>query len=785
MKSAILVLSATAALLAPSSGELLFSDTFNTADSASFDASSTAGRLTGSLSTTVVLRSWGAQEQINNNQLLIPAAGNSGVRFEYAAGPFGGANRFDWAAGATGAAILASGGFVVRFDWTPAGNTTPNWISFQVGTVNADSGNLTDDDYGILFRQNGNTERFDNTVNLGAGAAFNSPAAGVLRHAEITYRFTSFADGSMVTATSLVDGVQVASDSFTWDNNAGAMRMELGSNDAGNRVDNLRVSTIETMGFVMNLDGGSFLSSAPTGKAVGTLSAKFNDVSETALYTLVSGAGDTDNAKFQIVGNEIQVGAGFDFLNEPDASQYAIRVSGLGDVSGETGQQTFTLTLVADSDADDLPDFWELVFAPNLGVLDGKNGADADADNLSDLAEFTANPDALPAGLDPTNPDTDSDTLKDGAEIAGAGTRGPTNPTDADSDDDSLTDGQESNSGLFVDASDTGSDPNAPDTDADGYRDGFEVLRGGDPVKPGVTPMISPSVSFAVLTDDASSGISGTKTYTHALSGGGAATVNGVPLQNFSPTTTPPNFAWSTGAFTMTQVAAINNGDWLPAMGGVTGPGLLDLLGGFTYSGTGANSGASQTFTLSGLTPGQGYRLRLFIRLWDTEGSGRAADLSFTNGAQTDYAPLLEDRPAIVLGVPGAVHAAYAVEYSYVAAGTELVITSAVPPGSQVPNGSLHLYGLTNEIGGPPKLPVITAVSYDASVPKFSITFDSQPGVTYALDFSTTLASGLSLGDWSELSDSIASEGNTTTWDDSQLPNAGLKNAFYRLRILE
>lgn len=164
-------------------------------------------------------------------------------------------------------------------------------------------------------------------------------------------------------------------------------------------------------------------------------------------------------------------------------------------------------------------------------------------------------------GLDPTNPDSDSDTLKDGAEIVGAGARGATYPTDADSDDDALTDGQES-----------------------------------------------------------SSGIDGTKTHTHAISGGGAA--------------------------------AINNGDWVPSLGGVTGPGLLDLFGGFTYSGTGADSGASQTFTLSGLTPGQGYLLRLYVRLRDTEGSGRATDLSFTNGTQTDYVPLLEDRPAIMLGDP-------------------------------------------------------------------------------------------------------------------------------------
>ena len=225
-------------------GVVLFTDNFNTANTANFDAAPTTGRLSGTVAGEIVLRSWGAQEQIDNNQLLIPTGVDSGVRFENAAGPFGGGNRYNWAAGSAGSSILSAGGFTVSFDWAPPGNSSGNWISFQVGTANADSGNLTDDDYGILFRQNGSTERFDNSVNLGAGGTFVATAGGVLRHVEITYLFSSFADGATVNAVSRVDGIQVASDSFTWDSNGGEMRMELGNNDAGNRVDNLTISTI-------------------------------------------------------------------------------------------------------------------------------------------------------------------------------------------------------------------------------------------------------------------------------------------------------------------------------------------------------------------------------------------------------------------------------------------------------------------------------------------------------------------------------------------------------------
>ena len=237
----ILVLSA-----APfASAVVLFADNFNTANAPSFDAAPTAGRLSGTVAgTETVLRSWGAQQQIDNNQLLIPGGGDTGVRFENAAGPFGGANRYNWAVGSAGPAILSAGGFVVSFDWAPTGSASQDWISYQVGTVNNDSGNLVDDDYGILFRQNGNTERFDNGINLGAGGAFVPTAGGVLRRVEITYLFSSFADGATVNAISRVNGTQVASDTFTWDSNGGQMRMELGNNDPGNRIDNLTVSTV-------------------------------------------------------------------------------------------------------------------------------------------------------------------------------------------------------------------------------------------------------------------------------------------------------------------------------------------------------------------------------------------------------------------------------------------------------------------------------------------------------------------------------------------------------------
>jgi uncharacterized protein (TIGR03382 family) len=66
----------------------------------------------------------------------------------------------------------------------------------------------------------------------------------VVRRVEIACAFSSFADGSTVTATLKVDRIQVASGNFTWDGNGGAIRMKLRHNAANVSIDNLTISTI-------------------------------------------------------------------------------------------------------------------------------------------------------------------------------------------------------------------------------------------------------------------------------------------------------------------------------------------------------------------------------------------------------------------------------------------------------------------------------------------------------------------------------------------------------------
>ena len=86
----------------------------------------------------------------------------------------------------------------------------------------------------------------------------------------------------------------------------------------------------------------------PVGTAVGTLTTTDPDAGDTFTYTLVTGAGDTDNASFGIVGGQLVTAAVFDF--ETQAS-YSVRVR-TTDGGGLTFEKAFVITV---NDANDAP----------------------------------------------------------------------------------------------------------------------------------------------------------------------------------------------------------------------------------------------------------------------------------------------------------------------------------------------------------------------------------------------------------------------------------------------
>ncbi|WP_367871436.1 hypothetical protein [Luteolibacter sp. Populi] len=722
MKSYLPTLLAVAFAVPVVSAEtLLFSDNFDIGDAPNFDTSSQTGRRSGTLAADVFLRSAQFQHNITANQFKFGAPGRT--RFENAAG------WYNWASASSGPAILAAGGIRVSFDWIPLNTTTTNWISFDTGFQGSGAGEPgtrvvdVQTDYGFLFRNNGGTERWDNGTNRLAAGSFTPVATN--RHVVIDYGFPSFANGTtvkvrisvndVVLTGSTVGGVAVPYETFFWDNNDGTLHMELGANEGGHLIDNYSVSTIPAI-FDVTTDQTVFSSGlAPNGLVANLVGSTFGNGPEASTFALVAGDGDIDNARFKINGSRIEPNS--DFINDPNGAPYSIRVQATGTVSGGTQTKSLTLTLFNDDDLDGLLDDWELNFVENLtdlnglgdGTGSGAGSGDFDNDGVLDLEEYNYSKGPYP-DISPVLADTDGDTLNDADELAGAEFRGPTNPTLADTDKDGLSDLVETSLNTYISPTETGSNPVEPDSDTDGARDGYEVEKGTNPVSPTSRPALPAAFALVELTDDASSGIDSTKNYTHAISGGGAAEINGVTLSvlDNTPANIPPNFTWTVGQGNKGSIAG-NNGDWDPALGNVTGEGLLQMLGSFAFGANG-DAGLIQTYTLNGLVVGEPYELKFFIRKWDTEGSGRPNDLAFINGETTDipFGGLLEDRPGIVLQ-NGNDNSAYYLRYNYVAQDTKLVIQAGPHISASVASGAFHLYGLTNE--GPSGIPVVFAVT--------------------------------------------------------------------------
>ena len=157
----------------------------------------------------------------------------------------------------------------------------------------------------------------------------------------------------------------------------------------------------------------------------------------------------------------------------------------------------FTIEILEDSDGDgmpdELPDDYDPTNPDSPGLIED---LDDDNDGNSDIDEAAD-------GTNPTNPDTDGDGMCDGpvasppdcvagpdafpldpsadTDTDGDGQPDTLNPPstsdpalieDMDDDGDGLDDIYETNTGIYNDATDTGTDPLDPDTDNDGICDG-------------------------------------------------------------------------------------------------------------------------------------------------------------------------------------------------------------------------------------------------------------------------------------------------------------------------
>ena len=164
--------------------------------------------------------------------------GDKGLRFGSSPG-------YNWASGAIGALILADGGFSVSYNFDLAGlGSDDDWMSVRVGNgaenISVNNANV---DYGVLTRGDGRMQTFE-----GGGPALDvndlgTAGARAVHNFTFRYAFSSFAAGSIVNFTGFVDGVQIGTDTFTW-NGTDDVKIFLGGRVNGSLIDNVQVSTI-------------------------------------------------------------------------------------------------------------------------------------------------------------------------------------------------------------------------------------------------------------------------------------------------------------------------------------------------------------------------------------------------------------------------------------------------------------------------------------------------------------------------------------------------------------
>jgi hypothetical protein len=454
--------------------------------------------------------------------------------------------------------------------------------------------------------------------------------------------------------------------------------------------------------------------------------------------------------------------------------------------------------LNADSDTDNLPDAWELAHALDLDILSGLDGADADSDMLTDLEEYNLSLAQYP-NIDPNDDDSDDDTLLDGAEIAGAGDRPATDPTDDDSDDDTLNDAAESNTGTYVSETNTGTNPLLADSDADGTDDAAEIAA---PFSDPNDPDDFPSVQLVGLWRFEGNAEDSSGNENHGTFENDASLIDDTP-------------------------AALGVGQSLDLAGGtqhvlVPDAASLDISAGITISAW-VNRSATGWGAILAKSPSEGsgpnfpgnYELRL------GNGNGVMSFLWEENGVP-NTAPTVTDTSAVpegvwthiaITGTPDKAYSFY-IDGALTSTGVppasfissqntsplyigsrgdlfttitgsldDVAIFSGELPASQIIDimgGDFGAFGVGSDVFRISAISKGETLVNEVLVPSVTLTFNSRAGRSYKVEASTSLKSAETPGGWIELDDSYPSQGESTTYVDTQFAGAG-QRIYYRV----
>ena len=210
------------------------------------------------------------------------------------------------------------------------------------------------------------------------------------------------------------------------------------------------------------------------------------------------------------------------------------------------------------------------------------------------------------------------------------------------------------------------------------------------------------AIGYEPITNDADSGVSPAKTYTHVLDFGtaGTATVNGVAFdQGLSGGAENRDYAVSIPASHPGNGNSQTTGD------------IAGVFEDMVYN------NADGYVSLAGLTPGQAYQARLYVRNWEDAATDVTADRTqvFEFDTDGDGVPertvrLNPDDARSKGALFSDEHQAFALTYNFVADSEVLRINT-----NQAGAGSFHLYGASNEETSSYPIDTIFSTGMDAN----------------------------------------------------------------------
>jgi hypothetical protein len=455
------------------------------------------------------------------------------------------------------------------------------------------------------------------------------------------------------------------------------------------------------------------------------------------------------------------------------------------------GIQIVARVPIVDTDMDDLDDDWEMTHFGDLTAQDGTG--DPDLDTLLNLDEFNGGTDpnekdtdddglddnvenrtgifvdATMTGTHPLIDDSDGDTLLDGDEVNGAPF--PSDPNRRDTDGDTLNDDSELDANPFV------TNPGNEDTDGDDWTDPQEIALGTDPTDPTDFPQTggggaSISVNFNSDRDAAAEMAPDTTAGAPGYTTDGWNNFNDVlsaagPYTQTTAEIDSPNagaLSDNSGVPVSTTITWSSNNSWNTNNGSADGDN--QMMNGYLD-----NSGAQPVVPIA--VTGIPYSRYTVVAYFGSDGNDRTGTIDVTGGATYSYSTFSQQAG----GFPGSYtqttdtgggnpNANYAVWENLTAPDFTLTINR----GSN--NSGFHGFQIISE--APAKPVQINIIEFNPNTGVVTLTWDGRSGVEYLLDYS------LDLLDWVELTDGvIGGEGVVT---QTPAPFAADVNTFYRFR---